>query len=212
MNIKIALPTRGSFHYRLVWFLLRRKQEGISFMVNKNVEGAAYNRNTICKMFLVGDESHLLMIDDDTVPPTDLDIQRLIDFDKDVLVLPYPLNMNTQDGANYVWSIFTEPMTFAKKQGKGLEKIFAAGTGFVQRIPGHAAQGADARRAIGRRGARRQGTRQSRERAAGAGAVRCGRDALRARPDAGQAGRKRHSLRHALREPRQPRRRECNGH
>jgi GT2 family glycosyltransferase len=99
-------------------------------MVNKNVEGAAYNRNTISKMFLVGDETHLLMIDDDTVPPFDLDLQKLVDYDKDVLVLPYPLNMNNPEGNHYVWSIFSEPKTFAKR-GKGLEKIYAAGTGFI---------------------------------------------------------------------------------
>lgn len=132
MKIVIGIPTRGQIHYTLLWALLGfSKRHDLGFIVNRSCEGAGANRNTIVKKFLETSGDFLLMIDDDTTPPYDLNLDLLTELDKDILVLPYPLNMNTQTEDDLFWSIFPEPEKMTKKKGKGLEEIYAAGTGFV---------------------------------------------------------------------------------
>ena len=133
--VEIAIPTTGSIHYETVWKLLKlRENEGVTFQISKNTEGAGANRNLIVKNFLLGDAEYLLMIDDDVVVPN-IDIKRLITLDKDVLGLPCPIDMGKGLTLDYYWNVFAAPETITKAFGEGLKKVFAVGMGcaFIKR-------------------------------------------------------------------------------
>lgn len=86
-KVYISIPTKsGQVYFELMMRLLTWSHQSISVVVNFEPFMAPIDhcRNTIVRKFLDTDCTHLMMIDDDIVPPTDA-LERLLFHDKDII-------------------------------------------------------------------------------------------------------------------------------
>lgn len=130
MKILIALPTDDFIHQKVVGnilaIILRNTKYTIETIVS-SMKGIGEHRNVIAKNFLESDCDYLLMIDSDNPPPTN--ILDLIEYDKEVIGLPTPINMNYIQGVNDIrWNVFENELP-VKEKGNGLQEVEMIGTG-----------------------------------------------------------------------------------
>lgn len=92
-KVYISIPTKsGQVYFELMMRLLKWTHQSIPVMINFEPFMAPIDhcRNTIVKKFLATDCTHLLMIDDDIVPPSDA-LERLLFHDKDICGAACPI-------------------------------------------------------------------------------------------------------------------------
>lgn len=92
-KIYISIPTKtGQVYFELMVRLLEWSHQSIPVMINFKPFTAPIDhcRNIIVKKFLATDCTHLMMIDDDIVPPAD-SLERMLFHDKDIIGAPCPV-------------------------------------------------------------------------------------------------------------------------
>ena len=92
-KIYISIPAKtGQVYFELLIRLLEWSHQSIPIMINFQPFTAPIDhcRNTIVKKFLTTDCTHLMMIDDDIVPPADA-LERLLFHNKDIIGAVCPI-------------------------------------------------------------------------------------------------------------------------
>lgn len=88
-RVFVALPHTGWLHAELcMWLIAAREHYGEQIAIAESLaKPVEYNRNILVDRFLKTDCTHLLFIDSDTIPCTD--IIRMVDNDKMICGAPY---------------------------------------------------------------------------------------------------------------------------
>jgi len=142
--VAVTIPTTGYLRAETVlWLLAQHKTEQytLGYEVGIGNLGVARQRNMAVLRFLKCPATHLLFLDDDVVPPTDVDvIGRLLEMDKDIATAVVPiwrlgpvaatfhLAAECQDvDVNSLESLDRDLLIPATPRRKGIEKIDACG-------------------------------------------------------------------------------------
>jgi len=137
-RVMIAVPNLGEIDTRLVMKLLRWQampenwaQVTIIAPIGHIPHDSA--RNYCVSQFLDTDDTHLLFLDDDVVPPVDA-LGKLLEADKDVISGLYPSEWYDNDeGAlkkrNNVFSEIRKDGELIEAKGRGVGKIMSCGGG-----------------------------------------------------------------------------------
>lgn len=100
-SISVGIPTRdGLIHASIIESLWPQIQGShVSFI--KGVSPVAKARNRLVEKFLATEDTHLLMLDADTVPPPD-GVKKLVDADRDIISGMTPVIQENEIFSN-VW-------------------------------------------------------------------------------------------------------------
>jgi hypothetical protein len=123
-DILIMIPTRGTICVPLVPKLIKWCSQGaeVNFVTGFLVD---YARNLAVKHFLTTNKTHLLFLDDDTIPEVD-GISKLLSSGKLVVGGLYNLQVDTSDRQ----STKLAPSAIVDSQ-RGLQKVDRIATGFL---------------------------------------------------------------------------------
>ena len=136
-KIYIAIPSKnGQIYFELSLRLSQwSKQTAINTMVvyHPFLSPIDHARNTIVNDFFHTDCTHLMMVDDDIVPPVDT-LERLLFHDKDIVAAACPLIGPNKDG-ELITTMNAYNLNAAQKytfiESTGLQKVDAVGTGCI---------------------------------------------------------------------------------
>lgn len=136
-KIYIAIPTKdGQIFFELALRLSQwSKQTAIKATVvyHPFLSPIDHARNVIVNDFLRTDYTHLLMIDDDIVPPIDT-LERLLFHDKNIVAAACPLIGPNEDGELIVTMNaynLNADKEYVITESTGLQKVDAVGTGCI---------------------------------------------------------------------------------
>lgn len=136
-KVCIAIPTKtGQIYFELAMRMVQwASQKSIPVMIMYEPFSAPVDhaRNTIVNRFLSTDCTHLLMIDDDIVPPVDT-LERLLFHNKDIVSAVCPLIGPDKDNKLVQsWNAYTIDANGALKNtdSTGLCSVDATGTGCI---------------------------------------------------------------------------------
>ncbi len=134
-KIYIAIPTEsGQIFFELALRLSQwDRQTTIPAMVvyHPFLSPIDHARNTIVHDFLLTDCTHLMMVDDDIVPPVDA-LERLLFHDKDIVAAACPLiGPNSDNELITTMNAYDldEKQAYTIIESTGLRKVDAVGTG-----------------------------------------------------------------------------------
>lgn len=131
-SVLIAVPTDTYIHHTVTGTLCQILQNNTKYEVDtliSSMKGIGEHRNVIVKEFLKGDYDFLLMIDSDNPPPPN--VLDLIDFDKDIIGCPTPINMNWNGVNDIYWGVYLGGDKFDREGGEGLERVDKITTGCI---------------------------------------------------------------------------------
>jgi hypothetical protein len=136
-KVYIAVPTKsGNMYFELALTLLSwADQKTIPIMVHVEPFAAPIDhaRNTIVQKFLGTSCTHLMMIDDDIVPPKDA-LERLLFHDRDIVAAVCPLIGPDNEGklkVSYNAYDMEGSIYVPKMEDKGLHEVDGVGTGCI---------------------------------------------------------------------------------
>ena len=138
-KVYISIPTKsGQVYFELMIRLLGWSHQSIPVVINFEPFQAPVDhcRNTIVKKFLATDCTHLMMIDDDIVPPAK-SLERLLFHDKDIVGAVCPVIGPDKD--NKLIKTYNAYMTDANDNliqhawpnSSGLKEVAVVGTGCI---------------------------------------------------------------------------------
>lgn len=142
-KILIGLPTMGNIHVmlavRIMAWLSQAQQKGninMSVYPTMNISPVDQARNNIVEEFLVGDCSHLLFVDADTIPPQNA-IEKMLAADKDIIsaitpIVEYDDKRKDSDSNGYYkkWNCVNEGDVFVHPN-TGILPIKGAGSSCI---------------------------------------------------------------------------------
>ena len=139
-NVCIAIPTKdGNIYFELVLRLLawaNQKTIPVQIMIEPFQSPIDHCRNSIVKRFLSTNCTHLLMIDNDIVPPTDT-LERLLFHNKEIIGAICPVigpdkNNKLMKSYNaYHRDVMGKYLQHDWPDSSGLEEVDAIGTGCI---------------------------------------------------------------------------------
>lgn len=136
-KIYIAVPTSdGSIYFELSLRLAKwnyQKDIRTTVVYHPFLSPVDHARNTIVKNFLETNCTHLMMVDDDIVPPEEA-VEKLLSHDKDIVAAACPLISPDKTG-KLVTSInaynLDEDDMYSGVELTGIQKVDAVGTGCI---------------------------------------------------------------------------------
>lgn len=91
MNVLVAIPTRGWIYYKIVNAIGELRSMGFIVILSQSSYGVEAARGRLCRYFLkFPDYTHLMFLDDDIIPPSDI-IARLLGHNVDMVSANYPV-------------------------------------------------------------------------------------------------------------------------
>ena len=137
-RITIAIPNLGTMDTRLVMKLLRWQVMPVNWEQVTIIAPIGHiphdsARNYCVDQFLQTDDTHILFLDSDVVPPVDA-LEELLKADKDAISGLYPSEwFDNEDGKlkkrNNVFERIREDGELIEAKGKGVERIMQCGGG-----------------------------------------------------------------------------------
>lgn len=108
-KVLVAIPSKtAQIHANLVQNLIPQLKDH-PFLIVKGVSPIAHARNIIVEQFLKTDATHLWMIDDDTVPPTDA-LEKMLALDLPIVTGVTPMLQGTRVSSNIYRDTSGTPM------------------------------------------------------------------------------------------------------
>jgi len=137
-KVCIAVPTRsGNIYFELAMRLMswaNQKTIPTMIMIEPFSAPVDHARNQIVKRFLSTDCTHLMMIDDDIVPPVDA-LERLLFHDKEIVAAACPMIGPDKKGKLVVsynaYTMDENDISRPLLDGNGLAEVDAVGTGCI---------------------------------------------------------------------------------
>lgn len=137
-RVMIAIPNLGHIDTRLMmklvrWVAMPSNWAQVSIVAPIGHIPHDSARNYCLDQFLQGDDTHILFLDDDVVPPPDA-LEKLLDADKDIITGLYPSVWYDNDKKqmsqrNNVFSEVRKDGELVEAKGKGVQKVHSAGAG-----------------------------------------------------------------------------------